>query len=168
MSPQKQDYLLRLIEELGQFLAEVTKLRSQGNYGAAMLTILQAQERLFVRSVPEFMTRPIEEQVHLLVLGETAAIAREKCLAYANLLTEAGHTYRAGGQLVLAQGAYQLALHVTLLAALKFPSTDPADTQARILALRGWLPADELRDEVEQALVPEGGAVDSSRWSRPW
>ncbi len=150
--PERQDYILRLLEELGRFLAEVVKFRQAGHYEAALLTLLQAQERLFVRSVPEFMTRPIEEQVHLLVLGETAAIAREKCLAYANLLTEAGHTYRAGGQLVLAQGAYQLALHVTLLAALKLPSTDPADTQARILALRGWLPADELRDEVKQLL----------------
>ena len=150
--PERQDYILRLLEELGRFLAEVVKFRQTGHYEAALLTLLQAQERLFVRPVQDFMTRPVEEQVHLLVLGETAAIARDKCLAYANLLTEAGHTYRAWGQPALAQGAYQLALQVTLLAALRLPSADPAEPRARIAALRERLPAGELSDEVKQLL----------------
>jgi hypothetical protein len=150
--PERQDYILRLLEELGRFLAEVVKFRQAGHYEAALLTLLQAQERLFVRPVPEFMTRPVEEQVHLLVLGETAAIAREKCLAYANLLTEAGHTYQARGQPALAQDAYQLALHVTLLAALRFSSADSAEPRARIAALRERLPAGELNEELKKLL----------------
>jgi hypothetical protein len=148
--PERQDYILRLLDELGRFLAEGAKFRQAGHYEAALLTLLQAQERLFVRPVAEFMTRPVEEQVHLLVLGETAAIAREKCLVYADLLTEAGHTYQAAGQPALAQGAYQLALQVTLLVTLRFPSTNPTDTQALIAAQRARLLSDKLSDEVKK------------------
>jgi hypothetical protein len=150
--PERQDFIQRLLEELGQFLAEVAKFRQAGRHDAALLTLLQAQERLFVRPVQDFITRPVEEQVHLLVLGETAATARAKCLAYATLLTEAGHTYQARGQPALAQGAYQLALHVTLLAALSFPSADSAEPRARIAALRERLPVGELTEELKQLL----------------
>jgi hypothetical protein len=72
MSPQKQDYLLRLLEELGQFVAEITRLRNGGSHDAALLTVLQAQERLFARPAQEFIARPVEEQVALLVIAETA------------------------------------------------------------------------------------------------
>jgi hypothetical protein len=152
MSPQKQDYLLRLIEELGQFLAEVTKLRSQGNYGAAMLTILQAQERLFARPAKEFISRPVEDQVALLVIGETAADSREKCLAYARLLTEAGIIYQAKDQTALALGAYRFALHVLLLARERIPGFDPIPLADRLGPLLDQLPEDGLKDEVRGLL----------------
>jgi hypothetical protein len=151
--PERQDFIQRLLEELGQFVAEVAKYRQAGQYEAALFTLLQAQERLFVRPVQEFMARPVEEQVHLLVLGETAATARAKCLAYATLLTEAGSTYQARAQPALAQGANQLALHVTLLAALRFPSPDAAESRERIAALRERLPAGGLSEELEQLLA---------------
>jgi hypothetical protein len=151
--PERQDYIQRLLEELGHFLAEILKYRQAGQYEAALLTVLQAQERLFVRPVQDFMTRPVEDQVHLLGLGETAAAAREKCLAYADLLTEAGLTYQARGQAALAQGAYQLALHVTLLVALQFPSADSAAVQGRLAALREKVPADQLNADVAALLA---------------
>ena len=150
--PERQDFVQRLLEEVRQFVAEAAGFRQAGRHEAALLTLLQAQERLFVRPVQDFMTRPVAEQVHLLALGETAAVARDKCLAYATLLTEAGQTYQAAGQAALAQGAYQLALHVTLLAALKSPSADSSEPRARIAALRERLPAGELSDEIAQLL----------------
>jgi len=144
--------MLRLLEELRQFLAEILKFRQGGSHDAALFTVLRAQERLFARPAQDFIPRPLEEQVHLLVVGESAANALEKCLAYATLLTEAGHTYQAKGQPPLVLGAYQLALHVTLLAAVKFPPTDSSALRARIAALLDQLPADDLNVKVKELL----------------
>lgn len=152
MPPQKQDYLLRLIEELGQLVTEIVKLRQHGSYDSALHTVMQAQERLFARRAQEFMTRPIEEQLHLLVIGESAANAREKCLVYAALLTEAAHTYLAREQTALASGACQLALHVLLLTALRYPAADAAEDRTRIAVLLNLLPDDQLAAEVQGLL----------------
>ncbi len=158
MSPQRQDYLLRMIEELGRFVAEIRALRGGGHYDAALLTGLQAQERLFARPAQEFMTRSAEDQVHLLAVGETDANAREKCLAFATLLTEAGHTYAAREQNAIASGAYQLALHVLLLTALRLPAPEAAEDDARIAALLDRLPAEDLAAQVRGLLEQFRGA----------
>jgi hypothetical protein len=152
VSPQKQDYVLRLIEELGQFVAEVAGLRNRGRYDAALLTILQAQERLFARPAQDFITRPVEDQVTLLVIGDTAANGHEKCLAYARLLTEAGITYQAKDQTALALGAYRFALHVLLLAQERLPGMDAAQLANRIGPLLDRLPEDSLKNEVQGLL----------------
>ena len=144
--------MLRLMEELTRYLAEIRTLRDGGSGDAALLTVLQAQQRLFARPAQEFMTRSLEEQVHLLVIGETDADAREKCLAYATLLTEAGHTYRARQQTVVASGAYQLALRVLLLTARQFPGPDLSDLPARVAALLDRVAVDDLDAEVKGLL----------------
>jgi len=150
--PQRQDYVLRMLEELQHSLAEVAKYRQAGSLDGALLTLLQAQERLFVRPVQEFITRPVADQVHLLALGETAVHAREKCGAYATLLTEAARTYEAKGQPAMARGADMAALHVLLLTARQFPPADPADLQARIAALLARVPADDLGPDLRALL----------------
>jgi hypothetical protein len=152
MPPQKQDYILRMIEELGQFLAEATKLRDRGHYDAALLTVLQAQERLFARPAQEFIARPVEDQVTLLVIGDTVPNGREKCLAYARLLTEAGVTYQAREQIALALGAYRFALQVLLLAQERLPGLDASRLKERFGALLDQLPEDDLKNEVQALL----------------
>jgi uncharacterized protein VirK/YbjX len=152
MPSQKQDYLLRLIEELGLLMAEVVKLRNQESHDAALHTLLQAQERLFARPAQEFMTRSIEEQLRLLVIGESTPNAREKCLMYAALLTEAGHIYTAREQTALASGAYQFALHILLLTALRDPAPKAAEDRARISSLLDLLSDDQLATEVQGLL----------------
>jgi hypothetical protein len=152
--PQRQDYVMRMIEELNQFLAEVLRFRRAGRFDAALLVLLQAQQRLFARPIDQFMAMSIEEQVRLLALDETAPHAREKCLAYANLLTEAADTYEAKDQAALAHGAHQLALQVILLAVSRFPPADSAPDRVRIQALLDRLPAGELNAEVSGRLQP--------------
>jgi len=152
MPSQKEDYLLRLIEELGRLIATIVRLRDQGSHDAALHALLQAQERLFARPAQEFMSLPIEGQLRLLVLGESAANAREKCLVYSTLLTEAGHTYAARKQAGMASGAYLLALHVLLLTVLRNPSPDAAGDRARVAALLSRLPGDQLGAGVKELL----------------
>ena len=152
MAPEKQDYVLRLIEELGRFAAEAARLRNGGRYDAALLTVLQAQERLFARPARDFITRAVEDQVTLLVVGETVANGREKCLAYARLLIEAGATYRARDQAALALGACRFALHVLLLARERLPCLDALPLVERIGPLLDRLPEDRLKNEVRDLL----------------
>ena len=161
MPPQKQDYMLRLLEELARYLAEIRKLRAGGSCDAALLTVLQAQQRLFARPAQEFMTRSLDEQVHLLVIGETEANAREKCLAYATLLSEAGQTYQANGHPDVASGAYQLALHVLLLTAPQFAGPDGSEIQARVAALIDHPAVEDLAAEVKALLNQFAGPARS-------
>ena len=152
MPPQRQDYLLRLLEEQARFLSEIVEFRQAGSYDAALFTVLRAQERLFARPAHDFISRSLDEQVHLLVIGESDTNARDKCLALATLLTEAGHTYQAKEQPPLALGAYQLALQVTLLAAVKFPPADSTTLRTRIAALLARVPAGDLNAEIKELL----------------
>jgi hypothetical protein len=152
MPPQRQDYLLRLLEEQARFLSEIVEFRQAGSYDAALFTVLRAQERLFARPAHDFISRSLDEQVHLLVIGESDTNARDKCLALATLLTEAGHTYQAKEQPPLALGAYQLAFQVTLLAAVKFPPADSTTLRTRIAALLARVPAGDLNAEVKELL----------------
>ena len=144
--------MLRLLEEQGRFLAEILEFRQAGSYDAALFTVLRAQERLFARPAQDFLPRSLEEQLHLLVVGESENNARDKCLAHAALLAEAGHTYKAKGQLPLALGAYQLALQVTLVAAAKLPPTELSALGTRIAALRDQLPPEALNADVKELL----------------
>jgi hypothetical protein len=98
------------------------------------------------------MALAVEDQLRLLVNGENASDAREKCLMYAALLTEAGHTYAAREQTALASGAYQFALHVLLLTTLGDTAEGALEDRARIAALLDLIPGDQLAAEVKGLL----------------
>jgi hypothetical protein len=163
MPAQKQDYLLRLIEELGRLMSEVVKLRKQGNHDAALHTLLMAQERLFGKPAQEFIPLSVEEQLRLLASGENPSNAREKRLMYAALLTEAGHTYTAREQTALASGAYQLALHILLLTTLRDPAPEAEEDRGRIAALLDLLADEELAAEVRSLLSQFQAAGENSQ-----
>jgi hypothetical protein len=148
----REDYLLRLIEELREFVAQAVALRDTGRLGQALLTIVAAQERLFARPAAEFASRPVDEQLRLLTIDEAPGTARGKCLAYASILREAGRTYAALGRDDLAAGACQLALYVTLTVALA--SGEPAaDLGPAIAELRARVPAASLQGPVRELLA---------------
>lgn len=151
--PERQDFIQRLLEELRQTLAQVVRFREAGSHDAALATLLQAQERLFVRPAQEFMMLPLERQLRLLVIGESDAAAREKCTVFATLLTEMARTYQARDQVAPAQGARRLALQVLLLTAQRRaqPGAD-AELGPRIAALRQELPDDALDPELTALL----------------
>ena len=157
MPTEKQDYVLRLIEELGRLIAEIVNLRQRGSYDTALQMVLQAQQRLFGRPAEAFIGRSIDDQVHLLVVGENPANARAKCVAYATLLTEAAGIYQAREQTALAGAACQWALQVLIAV-----RAGPGDAQvsalaARLGALLDRLPEDPLIRETK-ALIPQTGA----------
>jgi hypothetical protein len=152
MAGQREDYLLRLIEDLREFVTRAVALRHSDQLGQALLTVVAAQERLFARPMVEFAARPIDDQLRLLTLDESAETARGKCLAYASILQEAARVYRARGREDLAASADQLALYVLLTVALG-DAAQAAELRGSIVELRARLPDDLLQAPVRELLA---------------
>jgi len=129
----QRDYILRLVEQLREFLAQITRLREGGRPDDALVAIVRAQEKLFARPAAQFGALLPDAQFHMLVLGEQPEQAREKILLQADLLAETARVYEAKDQLALAQGARHYALALLRLAAVQFHD-DALD--ASIAALR--------------------------------
>ncbi len=122
MSAQRQDYLIRLIEELGRFVREVVHSGEPPRVESALPAILQAQEKLFGLPAAGFLNRSLEEQVELLARGETVEAAVDKCVTYAGILHHAAQLYTALDRPALALGARQLAETVLQTAAVRWPA----------------------------------------------
>ncbi len=152
MAGQREDYLLRLIEELREFVARAVALRHTDQLGQALLTVVTAQERLFARPAADFTARGIDEQLRLLTIDESAETARGKCLAYAAILREAGNVYRGLGREDLAASAWQLALYVTLTVAVG-NEAKAGDLRPAIGELRARLTEDSLQPPVRELLA---------------
>lgn len=153
--PREQDYILRYIALLRQAIAEAMKLRQSGRLEQSLLTILQAEERLFACPATAFAERPVPEQLQMLRAGEPAEAARAKCLGYARLLREAGLVYETRDRMNLAISAFQLALYVALDEA-----TGPGGADAELMDLLDDLlarvPADRINDPVRELLTRYG------------
>jgi hypothetical protein len=131
----QRDYILRLLDQLREFLAQIVRLREAGRPDDALLAILQAQERLFGRGAALFMSLAPEEQFRVLTSGQAADEARGKCILQADLLSEMARVYAGREQQALASGAWQYARMLLELTAEKFPGAG-ADVGERIAAVR--------------------------------
>jgi hypothetical protein len=147
----RDDYILRFLNLLREALAEALKLRQAGKYEHALIVLIQAQEKLFVRPAAEFIGLSLEDQVALLRRGESKSDARTKLLSYATLLREAGLVYQERDRPELAASAFQLALQVTLHVALEDESPDEA-VQDSLQELLARVPADQLQPPVAEML----------------
>ncbi len=121
MSPQRQDYLLRLLEELGRFVREALRSGERPKIEAALPELVQAQNKLFARPAAEFLGQPLEAQIDLLVQGESAETAVEKCVIYAGILHQAAQLYDSLGRPALALGSRQLAETILQTATARWP-----------------------------------------------
>lgn len=117
----QRDYILRLLDQLREFLTQVVRLRLAERPDDALLAILQAQERLFGREASLFMGWAPEEQFRVLTFGEAPEEARAKCVMQADLLSEMARVYVDKEQQALALGAWQYALQLLELTNAKYP-----------------------------------------------
>lgn len=148
----RDDYLLRYLALIRQAIAQALKLRQSGQPDHALRILLNAQEKLFARPLASFAGLSLDEQLALLASGENSDTAREKTLAYALLLREAGHAYLARERQDLAISAFQLALHILLLVTSDQPSTD--DEQREIMRdLLARIPPENLHAPVRDLLA---------------
>lgn len=121
MSAQRQDYLIRLIEELGRFVHAVLHSGEPPRLDTALPAIVQAQEKLFGRPVTAFLTLPLAAQIDLLTEGESAAAATDKCATYAAILRYAAQIYTAKERPALAHSSEQIADEIEQIAATRWP-----------------------------------------------
>lgn len=141
MATSQRDYILRLIEQLRIFLAEIVRLRVAGRPDDALQAIVRAQERLFSEPADRFLARTPEEQFKVLTLSEPADQAREKILLQADLLAEAARVYDEKEQRALADGARHYAVQLLELATTHMRDTDDRVLATRIETLRDLLAA---------------------------
>ncbi len=130
MSSQKQDYILRQIDLLRQFVKRVVGKRPDPELDEALLLAMHLQEKLFPVPPAEFLRLELAEQIVQLRRGESRASGNAKCRLYAQLLAETAKLYDHKGQPELAAGARQMGLYAALSVAID----DPADAEANLVA----------------------------------
>jgi len=153
MAGQRQDYILRQIDLLRKFVAQLTGSGDKGGLEQALQLALHLQEKLFPMPAADFLRQTVDDQVASLMAGESKSAGHAKCLTYAELLQQTARLYQIRDRDDLAAGARQLGLQVALLVGLD----DPADPAAVALIVTGLLaevepldllpPVRELLDE---------------------
>jgi hypothetical protein len=118
MAGQRQDYILRQIELLRQFVARLASSGGKRELEEALLLSFHLQEKLFPLPPAQFLQLELAAQVEALRAHENAAAGRENCLTYARLLAETASLYDLKGRNDLADGARQMALYAALCVAL--------------------------------------------------
>lgn len=150
MSAPRQDYLVRQIELLRQFVARLVHDRRPAELEQALQLSLTLQEKLMPLPVREFLQLDAAAQFAALSRHEQPADAAEKCLTYAELLVHTASLYELRGRDDLALGARHLALHIATLAALEHRDAAARDNVA---LLRQLVPAGELHPPMRDLLA---------------
>jgi hypothetical protein len=152
MANEEQDYLLKMLQELRQFIAQVVKTGDTSGANEALLAVVHAREKLFGQPTSEFGKLPIAEQMSWLAAGEHPAKAREKCLTYAAILKSAGLIYQVQNEDQLASGAYQLSLYIVLILAVQTQASYD-ELRSEIVDLKGKIPPEALNPPVLELLL---------------
>jgi hypothetical protein len=130
VSGQRQDYILRQIDLLRQFVKRVIQKRPDPELDEALLLAFHLQEKLFPLPPAEFLRLELPEQIAQLRRHESRADGNARCVAYAELLAETARLYEHKGEFDFAAGARQMGLY----AALSVVLDDPAIAEANLLA----------------------------------
>jgi hypothetical protein len=148
----RQDYILRLIDELRQFVSAMLEGGgTPGRMEEALLAVLHAQRQLFQRQPAEFMGLSLDAQLDLLVQGESPADAVEKVRTYALILEQAARIYDGGHRSALAANSRQLALCALLSAVQRWP-VQRAGLCSAVESLRGQIQGTNLNPTVRELL----------------
>ena len=126
----RQDYILRQIDLLRQFVKRIVQKRPDSELDEALLLALHLQEKLFPVPPAEFLQLGMPEQIAQLRRNESRADGNAKCTAYAALLAETALLYDHKGQPDFAAGARQMGLYAALSVALD----DSTDAEANLLS----------------------------------
>jgi hypothetical protein len=150
MPGAREDYLVRQLDLLRQFVARLVRDRDPAGTEPALLQAFALQERLMPLPAAEFLRLDAVGQFEALRRNQPTEAAAERCLAYAELLIHTGTLYDLRGRDDLATGARQLALHLAALAAVELGDAPARDTAAQIRVL---VPADALHPPVRELLA---------------
>jgi hypothetical protein len=123
----QRDYILRLIEQVGQLLSRAVGQRTRLSPHEALQSIMAAFERLFGMEAVQIFRFTPDQHIEMLAEDETAEGAQHKILMYAALNEEAGRCYITLEQPELAQQSFLNALRLSLKAQLQYPGAELPD-----------------------------------------
>lgn len=149
MATARQDYLLRQMELLRQFMARLAHDHRPAEVEQALQLSLTLQEKLMPLPAADFLQLDAAAQLAALSRHEQPEDAAEKCLTYAELLVHTAGLYDLRGRDDLALGARQLALHIATLAALEHGD---AAARENVALLRLLVPDENLHPPVRELL----------------
>lgn len=149
--PQRQDYILRLIDELREFVNAILQGGHPERGKEALHAVVHAQQQLFQRPPAEFLGHDLTGQIDLLARGESPAGAAEKVATYAEILVEAARAYDGLQRSPLTASSRQLALAVLLEGALRWPDQREV-FEAPMAGLLAEIPIADLNPPVREML----------------
>jgi hypothetical protein len=132
MLTSRRDYILRIIDEVGELLDRVIFQRTKNRPQDALQSVVQACERLFSLEADKLFQFTPEQQFAMLTEQEEPEIAGQKVLLYAALNAEAGKIYATLGNRPMARGSFINALRLTLKAQASFPLEQPPAYAPRV------------------------------------
>ena len=157
MSGQQQDYILRQVDLLRQFVRRVLRKDPDRDLEEALLQAMHLQEKLFPLPPAEFLRLDLAEQVARLRHNEPRETGNAKCRTYAELLAETARLYAHRGAGEHADGARQMALYAAVSVVLDDPADDAAIGLAR--ELLGQIDLTSLHPPVKAQLDRLGEAA---------
>jgi tetratricopeptide (TPR) repeat protein len=137
MSIGRRDYILRMIEQFGEFLARLVSLKAAGKHAEAMKELDDMLTQLF--GSQKSMLNQVDTKTAAMLLGDGY-----KVVVYAWLLRQQGDVYEAQADHAVARAAYRRALELATIAEGKGGVFDSSRTL--LLQIATDLP-DELLDE---------------------
>jgi hypothetical protein len=147
MIRSRRDYLVRIIEEVGELLSRAVFQRQGGREQEALHSVVQSCERLFGLEGEQLFQFTPDQHFLMLTEGEEAGDAQRKVLIYAALNLEAGRNYAALKRPELARVSFLNALRFTLRARLSFPIATLPDYAPHVPELLALLKAEPLDPE---------------------
>ena len=118
----RQDYIMRMIEQLLRVLAEATALKKANKYSEALLALDQALQELTGFDAKFLNSLPDESLILMLKTGDV--LDADKCIIIADLLQAEGDIYEAQSQIEESYYRYLKALNLFLAAFLSHIQTN--------------------------------------------
>jgi hypothetical protein len=132
MLTSRRDYILRLIDEVGELFFLAVFQRGQSHPQDAMQSAVLACERLFGLEADKLFQLTPGQQFAMLTEHEAPEVSRQKVLLFAALNAEAGKSYTTLGNRPMARSCFINALHFTLKAQAAFPADNPPAYAPRV------------------------------------
>jgi|SRR5581483_10212857 len=110
----RRDYILRLIQELGEALARIRALRKDQRWTETEAALGEQFQRLVHSGAPEILRLSDTELLAKLAEGEATQTVRHKTLLLTTLLKEAGDVAAVQGRTDESRACYLKGLHLLL------------------------------------------------------
>ena len=155
----REDYIIRHIQMVGQFIAQMLMARKAGREDQAIQIGMQTMEQLFGLRMDAISALSLDAQLEHLAKGLPAKEARDRQFAYALLLKEVGQSYLERSRPEVAVASCKAALHIALSLILQDETVDE-DMVKFARELLAQIPPEAVDAPLHEALALVSGRLD--------